>query len=154
MIVRYPALVLRTYQRTWKDMPVPVVVEAPVEDYGGCYYQPEKGEALICGRHIPTDRGIIVISTMHDGGDSTLHQGRRHHWQRTNQGRCVASSRYRQKWLQELGYWKAVERYFLTIDTEWDAFCFTLRKVRKPWPESEWLDALPALQRKLGRDTT
>ncbi len=152
MIVRYPALALRPYQRTWKDMPVPVVVETPMEDYGGCYYQPEKGEALICGRHISTDRGVIVIATTSD--DGTVAHEWRHHWQSTNQGMRMNSGPYWQKWCQELDYYKAIERYFLTLDIEWDAFCFTLSKVRQPRPECEWLDALPSLQRKLGRVTT
>ena len=114
---------------------------------GGCYYRPEKGEALISGRHIPTDRGVIAIST--DSTDGAVAHEWRHHWQRTNQGRFSDSSLDWQKWSQELDYYEAIERYFLTIDTEWDAFCFTLRKVCRPWPESEWLDTLPSLQRKL-----
>lgn len=129
MIVRCPEAAFR-WCRTQKDISAPLLMEGPLPNASGCYYHQKTGETFVLGRHVPLDKGLIVISTIHirtlsDEAEVFSHEWR-HHWQLLN------GWKYDGKPLQDWGDYDAwagnVARYFRTSRSERDALHFSIAK--------------------------
>jgi len=131
--IKHPSLELNWLPKP-KQMSIPDIYIVDNYDYSGCYYKPQRNEAILDDRCVSLENGLIVIKR--DTSPSTIAHEFRHHLQYMN-----GINSEIQEWDFNKPFKDAIIEYYTNSFSEMDALLYEC----KYYPDDdnmEWFEWL------------